>query len=349
MACRDNSMPPHKEDWRGSAPEDDRETSAVSPPGGGPPASYRVSASSSSSSSSNAAASALLISASDKAGMGGIDRDRINAILLRESGDSAFMVRQRRNDERANARIDGMRRRLAERDGGGGVGVGWRAELIRSEIDPLLRRCRSRRRPLSTCAVVDMDGFFISCHILGDPHLADVPACVGGRSMISTSNYVARKYGVRAAMPGYLGSKLVQELSGGEETLTFVESDFDLYKRKSSEVRSVLEEYDPNLSMHSLDEAYMDIGRYLEVQLLDETGGLSHEDIRELVKSKLSSKENKENPTQRKLLHDHLPIGTIHTAAIALLHSIREQVRTSTGLTCSAGLSSNFLLAKIAR
>jgi len=194
-----------------------------------------------------------------------------------------------------------------------------------------------------------MDGFFISCHILDHPHLANIPACVGGKSMISTSNYVARQYGVRAAMPGYLGSKLVQELSGGKETLTFVESDFDLYKKKSSEVRSVLEEYDPNLSMYSLDEAYMDIGPYLEVQLFDKTGSLSHEDIRKLVSSKPSSKENKMNLTQRKRLHEHLPIDTIHTAAKALLHSIREKVKTSTGLTCSAGLSSNFLLAKIAR
>ena len=333
-------------------PEDDHEPSssavAAAAAGGRPPASPPPR----SASASSRAASALLISASDKAGMAGIDRERINAILMRESGGSAFMTRQRKNDERANARIDEMKRRLEGRDEDAAAAVGdgdWRAELIGSAIDPLLRRCRSRRRPLSTCVVVDMDGFFISCHILGRPHLANVPACVGGTSMISTSNYVARQYGVRAAMPGYLGSKLVRELSGGKETLIFVESDFDLYKRKSSEVRSVLEEYDPNLSMHSLDEAYMDIGRYLEVQLLDETGGLSHEDIRELVKSKLSSKEHKENPTQRKLLHDHLPIGTIHTAAIALLHSIREQVRTSTGLTCSAGLSSNFLLAKIAR
>ena len=90
----------------------------------------------------------------------------------------------------------------------------------------------------------------------------------------------------------------------------------------------------------------MDIEPYLTVQLLDETGALSHEDIRELVKSKPSSRENNE---QRKLLHEHIPVGTIHAAAKALLHSIREKVRTSTGLTCSAGLSSNFLLAKIAR
>ena len=46
------------------------------------------------SSSETKAASALLISASDKAGMAGIDRERINAILMRESGKSDFMAKE---------------------------------------------------------------------------------------------------------------------------------------------------------------------------------------------------------------------------------------------------------------
>jgi DNA polymerase kappa len=55
-------------------------------------------------------ASALLISASDKAGMEGIDRERINAILLRESGNSTFMQRQRKMDENTNQKIADMKR-----------------------------------------------------------------------------------------------------------------------------------------------------------------------------------------------------------------------------------------------
>ena len=51
----------------------------------------------------------LLISASDKAGMGGIDRERINAILLRESGNSDFMKRQVAMDDASNKRIQQMK------------------------------------------------------------------------------------------------------------------------------------------------------------------------------------------------------------------------------------------------
>jgi len=153
-------------------------------------------------------------------------------------------------------------------------------------------------------------------------------------------------------MPGYIGSTLVKELSGGKQTLTFVKSDFDLYKKKSSEVRAVLEEYDPNLQMHSLDEAYMDIGPYLERQLLDQTGELSHEDIRKnlLVKTNPSKHNGDQSANQMSKieLHGMLPLSKMHAAAKALLHSIRQKVKDTTGLTCSAGLSSNFLLAKIA-
>lgn len=152
--------------------------------------------------------------------------------------------------------------------------------------------------------------------------------------MISTSNYVARRYGVRAAMPGYLGSTLVKELSGGKESLTFVKSDFELYKRKSAEVKSILQEYDPKLKMYSLDEAYMDVMPYLEVKWSENK--LSHEDI---------TKHLNDNNTKSLKSHNE---GISESDVQNLLHAIRQRVKDATGLTCSAGIASNFLLAKIA-
>ncbi|KAL7519717.1 hypothetical protein ACHAWX_004474 [Stephanocyclus meneghinianus] len=286
-------------------------------------------------------AAALLISASDKAGMQNIDRERINAILLRESGNSTFMQRQRRMDEVTDAKIQQMKNRLHERDASDEDATHWRKRLLRSTIDPMLHRYQIQRRPLSSRAVIDMDGFFVSCHILSRPHLADVPACVGSSSMISTSNYAARKYGVRAAMPGYLGKLLVDELSGGEESLTFVKSDYELYRRKSEQVRRILEEYDPHLRMYSLDEAYMDIGPYLNVMLSSD--GADHESIQ----SQLSKEGNKTEEENSGVARDVAP-DVYHEAAQTLLRSIRQRVKDETGLSCSAGLASNFLLAKVA-
>ena len=53
-----------------------------------------------------------MVSAADQAGMEGIDRAAIDAIILRESGDSPFMRQQRRRDGRVDARIAAFRERL---------------------------------------------------------------------------------------------------------------------------------------------------------------------------------------------------------------------------------------------
>ena len=55
---------------------------------------------------------------------------------------------------------------------------------------------------------VDMDMFYAACEIRDRPDLVDKPVAVGDYSMIQTTNYVARKFGVRSAMPGFLGKKM---------------------------------------------------------------------------------------------------------------------------------------------
>lgn len=52
------------------------------------------------------------------------------------------------------------------------------------------------------------------------PELVDKPVAVGGESMISTTNYHARKWGVRSAMPGFIGRKLCPQL-------VFIRPDFE--------------------------------------------------------------------------------------------------------------------------
>eukprot|EP00959_Pyramimonas_sp_CCMP1952_P391714 8208648-Pyramimonas_sp.AAC.1 len=64
--------------------------------------------------------------------------------------------------------------------------------------------CRDLSR---TYIHVDMDAFYAAVETLDNPSLATKPMCVGGMSMISTANYVARQYGVRSAMPGSFAAK----------------------------------------------------------------------------------------------------------------------------------------------
>lgn len=78
---------------------------------------------------------------------------------------------------------------------------------------------------------------------------------VGSSSMLSTSNYLARRFGVRAAMPGFIAKKLCPQL-------VIVPTNFEKYKKASDEVHEVLLEYDPETYM-SLDEAQFDLTDYL--------------------------------------------------------------------------------------
>ena len=80
---------------------------------------------------------------------------------------------------------------------------------------------------------------------------------VGGMGMLSTSNYLARKFGVRAAMPGFIAKKLCPDL-------VIVPPDMEAYAREADKIRAVFREYDPNFAPMSLDEAYMDLTEYLQ-------------------------------------------------------------------------------------
>ena len=57
-----------------------------------------------------------------------------------------------------------------------------------------------------------MDAFYAAVAMRDEPHLASVPMAVGSMGMLSTSNYKARQFGVRAGMPGFIGKKLCPHL-----------------------------------------------------------------------------------------------------------------------------------------
>ena len=74
---------------------------------------------------------------------------------------------------------------------------------------------------------MDMDMFYAAVEMRDQPELADKPMAVGGMGMLSTSNYKvqlhcsylridtyiqARRFGVRAAMPGFIAKKLCPQL-----------------------------------------------------------------------------------------------------------------------------------------
>ena len=109
-----------------------------------------------------------------------------------------------------------------------------------------------------------MDMFFAACEERENPELSGKLFAVGGNSMLSTSNYEARKYGIRAAMPGFIGKVLARRLAKKE--LIIIPVNYRLYSSISAEVQTVFAQYDANFSMMSLDEAYLDFTHHMSLR-----------------------------------------------------------------------------------
>jgi len=90
-----------------------------------------------------------------------------------------------------------------------------------------IKEIRLKRDTSKLWMHLDMDMFYAAVEIRDNPSLADKPVAVGDKSMVSTSNYVARKYGVRSAMPGFIAMKLCSNL-------IFVKPDFRKYSVNSN-------------------------------------------------------------------------------------------------------------------
>lgn len=103
---------------------------------------------------------------------------------------------------------------------------------------------------------VDMDAFFAAVEQRDNPELRGKPVIVGGsrggRGVVSTCSYEARKFGVRSAMPTNEAYRLCPHG-------IFVKSNFEAYKEASTIVRNIFFEYTDLVEPLSLDEAYLDV------------------------------------------------------------------------------------------
>jgi DNA polymerase-4 len=102
---------------------------------------------------------------------------------------------------------------------------------------------------------IDMDAFFISVEERDDPSLRGKPAAVCGslsRSVVTSANYEARPFGIRAGMP-------VQEARRRCPPLILVEGDHSKYTETSARIFSMMKDYTPLVEVASIDEAYLDV------------------------------------------------------------------------------------------
>jgi DNA polymerase-4 len=134
---------------------------------------------------------------------------------------------------------------------------------------------------------LDLDAFFAAVEQRDKPSLRGKPVVVGGvggRGVVATASYEARRFGVHSAMS-------TREARSRCPNAAFLSGRFDAYRSTSRAVMAVLREASPLVEPLSLDEAFVDLaaaglpdlevptvtafGERLREQVRGVTGGLT--------------------------------------------------------------------------
>lgn len=114
---------------------------------------------------------------------------------------------------------------------------------------------RHRELAALTIAHVDCDAFYASVEKRDDPALEDRPLIIGhagGRGVVTTACYLARKFGARSAMPMFKALELCPDA-------VVLPPDMAKYKVVSGQIRDLFRRATDNFEPVSLDEAYLDL------------------------------------------------------------------------------------------
>ncbi|MFB7474392.1 DNA polymerase IV [Kitasatospora sp. NPDC056184] len=110
-------------------------------------------------------------------------------------------------------------------------------------------------RSLPSIIHLDMDAFFASVEQAAKPSLRGKPVIVGGlggRGVVATASYEARRFGVHSAMPMAQARRLCPNAA-------FLAGRFEAYRQVSELVMALLRELSPLMQPLSLDEAFVDL------------------------------------------------------------------------------------------
>jgi DNA polymerase-4 len=160
---------------------------------------------------------------------------------------------------------------------------------------------------------VDLDAFYCAIEEQRDPALQGKPFAVGGqpgeRGVVASCSYAARQFGVRSAMSMARARALCPQL-------LIVPSRHSDYRTASAQVMERLRAVTPLVEQLSIDEAFLDV-----------TALLSPGDVSDLHQSHCEQDAN---------------------IARVLAEQVQYCIKHELGLSCSVGVASNKMVAKIA-
>ena len=188
-----------------------------------------------------------------KSGQDGVNQTAVSEIIYNASKGSKYFTNEENKDKTLTVKINSIlakKRELQRIEAQGGL----KKEL--KKADDYIAQLEYARDLSQTIVHIDCDAFYAAVEELDNPELKNVPFAVG-KGVLTTCNYMARQFGCRSGMAGFVADKLCPQL-------IHVPLNFEKYTAKAKEVRAVLEQYDPRFESASIDEAYLNITKYCQ-------------------------------------------------------------------------------------
>ncbi|XP_041468176.1 DNA polymerase eta-like [Lytechinus variegatus] len=210
--------------------------------------------------------------------------------------------------------------------------------------------------------LVDMDCFYVQVEQRCNPNLKGKPAAVvqynswKGGAIIAVS-YEARKFGVTRQMRGQEARQKCPDIQLVTVPEKRGKADLTRYREAGAEVITVLCKYSDSVERASVDEAYVDVtdqvqtrlaqmenqGQVLDPEQLPQTFIAGHDVAEEGVDIEDVRKRGLETwLTSSDIERKRLGVGAL------IAEEMRAAVYDELGFRCSAGISHNKMLAKIA-
>jgi len=159
---------------------------------------------------------------------------------------------------------------------------------------------------------LDMDAFFASVEEKLNPRLKGKPLCVGGglepRGVVSSANYAARPYGIRAGMPYAEARRLCPHA-------VFLEGNPQKYVHISLQILETLKSCTPAVEPFSIDEAFFELTQV---------------------------------PYEGKPSPEECDPASILDSAVPVARAVQRAVARKTGLSATIGIAPNKYVAKMA-
>jgi DNA polymerase IV (archaeal DinB-like DNA polymerase) len=189
------------------------------------------------------------------------------------------------------------------------------------------REKMQRRDNTSTHRIIihiDFDYFFAQCEEIKRPEIKDKPVVVciySGRTkesgVVSTCNYIARKYGVKSGISIKTAKAKLAQVSQA----VFLPSDIKHYSEKSDNAMILIRDFLDNYSLSGTSSIVFQPIKCVKFEYI----GLDECFVEVTEKADFDFAKAKE-----------------------LANNLKKQIRKEIGLTCSMGIAPNKLIAKIA-